>query len=212
MSRAASRDKIGSCYAVRGAPQASEARQRETEAGCPPAGPGAFASTQEPGRRRDQGRFLFCVQGRRHCVSLPGMGAPSAGCCPCDGDNQGRRRVRGGAAGRLGSSLRRESPARSSRGVVVHTAVSCRRVNPSSAPGRVSGCRVCLHFSLVWGEIKQVSAGGPGTRARTDGPTLPALVPLPRPRAGTSAPPCPARCGRFQNRTLSSEKLELSFF
>lgn len=123
-----------------------------------------------------------------------------------------RRRVRGGAAGRLGSSLRREGPARSSRGVVVHTAVSCRRVNPSSAPGRVSGCRVCLHFSLVWGEIKQVSAGGPGTRARTDGPTLPALVPLPRPRAGTSAPPCPARCGRFQNRTLSSEKLELSFF
>lgn len=76
MSRAASRDKIGSCYAVRGAPQASEARQRETEAGCPPAGPGAFASTQEPGRRRDQGRFLFCVQGRRHCASLPGRGLP----------------------------------------------------------------------------------------------------------------------------------------
>lgn len=106
----------------------------------------------------------------------------------------------------------REGPARSSRGVVVHTAGSCRRVNPSSAPGRVSGCCVCLHFSLVWGEIKQVSAGGPGTRARTNGPTLPALVPLPRPRAGTSAPPCPARCGRFQNRTLTSEKLELLFF
>lgn len=177
-------------------------------------------------RRRDQGRLL-----RRRSQADGGTRAVS--CSVCRGGGTVRPSLAGGSLRGL-LSLRwgqpgaetckrrsrrpsgqlppREGPARSSRGVVVHTAGSCRRVNPSSAPGRVSGCRVCLHFSLVWGEIKQVSAGGPGTRARTDGPTLPALVPLPWPRAGTSAPPCPARCGRFQNRTLTSEKLELSFF